>query len=457
MKHNRKIASRRDFLKRSAAAGALTFTGCGLFNVVPRHVLGGSGHTPPSETVYVASIGAGGRAAWNIGQCRMAGGRIVALCDVDDEQSADMYKRSPDAVKYRDFRRMLDKEKGLDAVIVATPDHTHAVAAVAAMERGKHVYCEKPLAHSLHEVRRVTEAARKYKVATQLGNQGHSTRHIRLFCEWIQDGAIGDVTEVHAVYSGSYSRIGHLDKLDEYHRVPSTLDWDLWLGPAPYRPFNPMYVPGSWRGWSQFGTGAIGDWACHVLDPVFWALDLKHPISVEADVGDYDPEKHGETFPQRSTIRFGFPARGDKPPVTVIWYEGGPQPPRPPELEEGRSLPEIGAVVVGDKGKIVYGSHGAESCRLIPESKMKAYQRPPKTIPRSPGHHAEWLEACKGGPPAGSNFDYGGPLTETALLGNVAVRMKGEKLIWDGPNLTFTNEDKANEFIHGFYRHAWAL
>jgi predicted dehydrogenase len=356
---------------------------------------------------------------------------------------------------------MLEKmDKDIDAVAVSTPDHSHAVAAMMAIKMGKHVYCEKPLAHSIYEVRTITEAARKHKVATQLGNQGHSSERIRMFCEWIWDGAIGKVTEVHAIYSGSYNRYADLDRITEKHPIPRTLNWDLWLGPAPYRTYHPMYLPGKWRGWMQFGTGAIGDWVCHVLDPVFWALKLGAPMTVQADTFDYDLKKHGETFPAKSIVRYEFPARADSPPVKLTWYEGGAKPPRPEELEPGRKLPDICAIVIGDKGKIVYGSHGAGGARIIPDAKMKAYEgasRAPKTIPRSKGHYGDWIEACKGGKPASSNFDYGGPLTEIALLGIIATRTKNTKLQWDSKNMRITNCEEANQYINPPYRSGWTL
>jgi predicted dehydrogenase len=444
--------SRRQFLGTAAAAAA-------AFTIVPRRVLGGPGLTPPSETVYVAAIGAGGQAATDIQSCSDAGAKIVALCDVDDTRAADMFKRFPDAVKYRDFRKMLDQEKGVDAVIVGTPDHTHAVAAMAVLQRDKHVYCEKPLAHNLYEVRQLTQAARQHKVATQLGNQGHSFESMRLFREWVSDGAIGPVREVHVFCISSYGRADQLGKLEETHEVPGTLDWDLWLGPAAYRRYNPMYLPGSWRGWSAFGTGVIGDWTCHVLDPVFWTLDLGAPLTVTAEVGDYDPKAQGETFPRSMVVRYEFPARGDRPAVKITWYDGDRRPGRPPELEASRDLPKIGALVVGDKGTMMYGSHGADGVCILPQTKMREYlsHRPAKTLARSVGHHKEWLQACKDGKPSGSDFSYGGPLTEVALLGLVATRLPGRTLYWDAARLEFLNCPEANALIQAPYRDGWTL
>lgn len=452
MRRIAKRMNRRDFLGRSVATAA-------AFSIVPRQVFGGTNYIPPSDTVNLASIGAGGMPAVDIEACLQAGAKIVALCDVDDERAADTYEKFPKVPKYRDFRKMLDKESGIDAVIVGTPDHTHAVAAIEVMQRGKHLYCQKPLAHSLYEVRELTKAARKYKLATQLGNQGHSDEHIRLFCEWIWDGAIGPVREIHAFCGNSYSRIDELHRLGETHIIPKTLDWDLWLGPAKFRSYNPMYLPGTWRYWTAFGTGIIGDWACHVLDPVFWALDLGAPSTIEADTGDYNPEKHAETYPRSTVVRYTFPARGDRPAVKLTWYDGEKRPARPPELEPGRNVPDIGAIVIGDKGTMMYGSHGAGGVCILPQTKMQEYlsHRPAKTLPRSVGHRKEWLEACKGGKPAGSNFDYGGPLTEIPLLGLIAMRLPGRKLSWDSERFEFDNSPEANALIRTPYREGWSL
>ncbi|MGB2821558.1 MAG: Gfo/Idh/MocA family oxidoreductase [Phycisphaerae bacterium] len=446
--------SRRNFV-RGAGAGAA------LFTIVPGHVLSAPGRRAPSDRLDLACIGVGGRGAKNVAAVR--GENIVALCDVDDGRAAGTFKQLPGAKRYRDFRRMLDEmHKQIDAVVVATPDHTHAVACMAAIERGKHVYCEKPLAHSIHEVRRLMEAARKHKVVTQLGNQGHSSDRIRMFCEWIWDGAIGEVTEVHALCGcgpkpGSYSRIGLLPRLKEKHVPPGSLDWDLWLGPAKRRPYNPMFLPGAWRGWLWFGTGMIGDWVCHVVDPSFWALDLGAPRTIQAEANGYDPRKHAIVYPPGTKVTYEFPATAKRGPVKLIWFDGNMMPPRPKELEKGRSLPRTGAVVYGQKGAITHGSHGAGGARIIPESRMRAYKLPEPSIPRVKGHHQDWLEAIRIGRRAGSNFDYGGPLTETALLGLIAIRMLGRKLEWDAGNMRFTNCPAANQYVNPPYRQGWVL
>jgi predicted dehydrogenase len=441
-----KYISRRRFLRGTASTVA-------TFTIVPRHVLGASA-TPPSDKLNIACVGVGGRGGANLGG--VGGENIVALCDVDTRRAGKAFETHPKAKKYRDFRKMLDEmDKQIDAVVVSTPDHTHAVACMAAIKRGKHVYCEKPLAHSIHEIRELMKAAREHKVATQLGNQGHSSEHIRLFCEWIRDGAIGNVSEIHAACGADHCKINQLGRLQEKHDVPPELDWELWLGPALFRPYHPMYLPGSWRGWMPFGCGTVGDWVCHVVDPVFWALDLGAPTTIQAQAKGYDPIEHADTFPRGTIINFEFPASGKRGPVKLIWFDGVEKLPRPNELEAGRKQPGTGAVVYGDKGAIMYGSHGAGGVRIIPEEKMRAYNQPPKTIPRVRGHHDDWLQAIKNNEQAGANFDYGGPLTEIALLGIIATKMLGRKLEWDSPNMRFTNCDDANKFVNPPYREGW--
>jgi len=438
-----KTMNRRDFLASTAVAAA-------AFTIVPRYVLGGPGYTPPSEKLNIAGIGVGGRGASDIKA--VSSENIVALCDVDDKRAGETFTRYPKAKKYRDFRKMLEKEKNIDAVVVATPDHVHAVAAMMAVKMGKHVYCEKPLTHLIYEARQLTKAAREAKVATQMGNQGHSGEGNRLICEWIWDGAIGPVREVHTWTNRPIWPQG-IDRPKETPPIPKTLDWDLWLGPAPQRPYNPAYLPFNWRGWWDFGTGALGDMACHIIDSPFWALKLKYPISVEAS----STKVNSETYPLASIVRYEFPARGNMPPVKLTWYDGGLRPPRPEELEPGRKMGSDngGVLFVGEKGKLVCSCYG-NSPRLIPEAKMAAYKRPPKTIPRVEGHHKDWIRACKTGKPACSNFDYAGPLAETVLLGNIAIRT-GKKLYWDGPKMKFTNVPEANEYVHQQYRQGWTL
>jgi len=469
---NAKI-SRRQFIG-SAAAATVAFT------VVPRYVLGGNGNTPPSEKLNIAIIGSGGQGTQNIkGLLGHADVQIIAVCDVNEQSDYSRFyyggvagrkpareliekhyagRKSTGSYKgcagYIDFRRMFEKEKGIDAVLVATPDHVHAIATMTAIKNGKHVYCEKPLTHSIHEARKITEAARQAKVATQMGNQGHSGEGIRLTVEWILDGAIGDVREVHSWSNTGAGWAGNRTaRPNETPPVPSGLDWDLWLGPVQHRLYHPAYAPYNWRGWWDFGTGAIGDMACHNMDPAFWALGLGHPISVEASSSGINPE----TTPSTSTIHYQFGARKNMPPVKMTWYGGGLMPPRPEELEAGRELTGggNGILFVGDKGKIMCPGWGGNP-RIIPETKMKAYKLPPKTLARSKGHHRDWIDACKGGKPASSNFDYAGLLTEVVLLGNVALRT-GKKLDWDGQNMKATNAPEADQYIRPEYHNNWTL
>lgn len=443
--------SRRSFLRQTTAAAA-------TFTIVPGSVLGLRGQTPPSGKLNIACIGIGGRGGASVD----AAGRenIVALCDADWRRVGKTLDKYPKAKRYQDFRKLFDEmEKSIDAVTVATPDHTHAVAAMAAIVRGKHLYCEKPLAHSIGEIRALVQAARTHRVVTQLGNQGHSSGTIRDFCEWIWDGAIGNVHTVHAGCGSIYSKIAELEAVKQGQPVPEGLDWDLWLGPAPFRPFHSTYVPGKWRSWTAFGSGVIGDWVCHVVDPSFWALDLGAPKTILAEAKDYDPKAHGETFPAGTKVTYEFPAKGKRGPVKLVWHDGTDKIPRPADMEVEDKVPGTGAVVLGDKGTIIHGSHGAGGVRLIPDAKMDAYKQhlPAKTIPRVKGHHEDWLNAIKTGGKAGSNFDYGGPLTEIACLGVIGIRMLGQKLEWDAEKMRFPNSAEANQYLTSPYRKGWSL
>jgi len=452
-KQNNKI-SRRDFMAGTVAAMA--------FTIVPRHVLGGTGQRPPSEKLNIAGVGIGGKGKDNIKACQSE--NIVALCDVDDNYAGKVYEQYPGAKKWRDFRKMLDEQKDIDAVIIATPDHTHTVVAMEAMRRGKHVYLQKPLTRTVYEARMLTEAARKYKVVTQMGNQGHSGEGVRMVCEWIWDGAIGAVREVHCWTNRPVWPQG-IDRPKEEPPVPPGLDWQLWLGPAPVRPYHPCYLPFNWRAWLDFGAGALGDMGCHVMDSAFSALKLKYPVSVEASRSHevrvmWERYENKETYPRASVVHYQFSARGDMPAVKLNWYDGGILPERPEELEAGREIPDSGTIFVGDKGKILSGTYG-EGARIIPETKMREYGRPPKTIPRvegsADGHEQDWIRACKGGEPACSNFDYSGPFTETVVMGNLAILNPGKKLEWDGEDMKVTNDDVANEYVRPIYREGWSL
>ena len=443
--------SRRAFLGASAALTA--------FTIVPRHVLGGPGQEPPSEKLNLGVIGAGGRGSEDLEELKTQ--NIVALCDVDWDRAAGTFRRFPNATRHRDFRVMLEKEKGIDAVLVATPDHIHAVAAMAAIKAGKHVYCEKPLTRTIQEARSLTLAARQAKVATQMGNQGMAFEGNRQVNEWLADGVIGPVREAH-VWSDRPTHRGKLplwwpqgvERPTDTPAVPANLDWDLWLGPAPWRPYHSAYVPFRWRGWWDFGTGGLGDMGIHNLAPVFAALKLGAPESVHAS----STPVFKESVPLACTVHYRFPARGELPPVTVHWYDGGLLPARPEELENDRDLDaEDGIILVGDKGKMLVEGWGGEKPRLIPETRNKEYRRPPKTLPRSIGHHAEWVRACKTGSATRSSFDFAGPLTEAVLLGSLCVRLGGEKLLWDSAQLKITNAAEANQLLHYRYRPGWSL
>jgi predicted dehydrogenase len=449
--------TRRTFLKTSAAAAA-------GFMIVPRRVLGGPGFTAPSDTVNIAGIGIGGMGGEDVDRMAELGQNIVALCDVDGEYAARTFNKYPKAKRHTDFRKMLESQKDIDAVVIGTPDHLHFPVSMAAIRNGKHVYCEKPLTHTVVEARRLADEARKAGIATQMGNQGHAYEEMRLLKEWIRDGAIGMVTKVEAWTVHPVWPQGMTERPKDEPPVPSDLDWDLWLGPAPVRPFHPSYIHMLWRGWLDFGTGGIGDMGCHTLDPVFYALDLSAPASVEACSSIYvptvtwDKPKNTESHPQASIIRYHFPSNGSGPAVAVTWYDGGLMPERPEELEEGRAMGNGfgGVIFIGDKGKIMCGSHGADGVRLIPESRMKDYTKPAKTLARSAGHHREWIEACKGGPKPGSNFDYAGRLTECVLLGNAALKA-GRKILWDPVRFSITNMPEADAFLKKEYRKGWEV
>lgn len=448
---------RRSFLSTSAAAAF-------GFQVVPAHVVRAQGEAKtPANKIRLAVIGCGGQGGADLGG--MADEDIVALCDVDERRAADSFGKFPKAKRFKDFRKMFDAmANDIDAVLVATPDHTHAVATLAAIGHGKHVYCEKPLAHSVAEVRAMRQAALDKKVITQVGNQGHSSDSIRLFCEMVWSGAIGKVSEIHAgcdAFKDVYCQIRHQQMLQtEKPPVPAELDWDLWLGPAADRAYHSAYLPFNWRGFSAFGSGCIGDWVCHVLDPSFWALDLGMPTAITAEVKNYDPKAHAEFYPQGARITFEFPAKGDRGPVKVIWHDGDFTIPQPEELtRENRKVVGIGAVVIGDQGKIMHGSHGAGGCRLIPEARMKEFKLPEQKIARVKGghHQNDWLDAIRANRPAGSSFEYGGALSEIGLLGMIAIRRAGVRLEWDDAAMKFTNDEEANTFLNPPRRKGWEI
>ncbi len=449
--------NRRQFLYRTGVSAA-------LFQIVPSSVLSGADGLSPNAKVNVAGIGIGSQGGADVDAVAGEGQNIVALCDVDENYAAKKFAQYPKAKRFKDFRVMLDQmSREIDAVVIGTPDHTHAVIALEAMKRGKHVYCEKPLAHSVQEIRALRAAAHQYKVVTQLGNQGHSSSTIRRLCEWVWAGAIGQVQTVHAgcdAFREVYCQLRNLDKVDQHYDVPKGLDYDLWIGPVPFRPYTPLWVHWNWRGWMPFGTGTVGDWFCHVIDPSFWALDLDAPSTVQAEVEDYDPAKHGLTYPPGTRITFEFPAKGKRGPVKVVWHDGSSRIPKPNDFPAGENVPGTGAILFGEKGMIVHGSHGAGGCHLVPDEVMNQYSgqnAPAEKITRVKSHAWDWLEAIRTGRPAGSNFDFGGPLTEAALLGAMAIRYPGETLKWDAKVARFTNNDAANAYVNPPYRDGWTL
>jgi predicted dehydrogenase len=433
--------NRREFL------GQATGFAAGLW-VVGSRVRGA--HGSPNERLNIGLIGAAGRGRDNLKA--LSGEKIVALCDVDEKRLGPGAEQFPAAKRYHDFRKLLE-QNGLDAVVVSTPDHTHAVATVMALRLGKHVYCEKPLTHSIDEARAVARAAGEAKVATQMGNTGHSSENTRRVVELIQSGAIGAVHTVHAWTNRPIWPQG-IAARPSPEPVPESLHWDLWLGPASERPFNPAYHPFKWRGWWEFGTGALGDMGCHVVDPAFWALDLRDPSSVSAEC----PPSNPETAPEWSVVRYEFPARGERPPVTLIWYDGGKLPPA--DLFDGHppAKGDSGSLFVGTKGRLLSGHGRGQGRKLLPESQFEGFQPPEPTLPRSPGHHQEWVEACKTGKPTGTNFGYAAALTGLILLGNVALR-SGRPLTWDSPHMTARDGSAVFDdlYIRREYRTGWSL
>ena len=462
--------SRRDFL------GGMTL-GAAAFQVVPGFVLGLNGQIPPSRKLSLAGVGVGGQGGHDVSQ--FGSENIVALCDTDWAHAAGIFKRFPNAKRFKDYRKMMEEVKELDGVVVGTPDHHHAFASMEAIKRGKHVYCEKPLTHSVWEARQVATAARAKKVATQMGNQGQASDETRRLCEVVASGAIGKVREAH-IWTDRPSQglfkeywAQGVDRPKETPPVPETLEWDLWLGPAPERPFNPAYLPFRWRGWWDFGTGALGDIGCHAMDPVCRALKLGSPIIWPEKAWDPSaalPEKcfhpvsiqasssrvNKETYPLASMVTYEFPARGDAPPIKLMWYDGGLRPARPADLPEDVVMGDNGRMIVGDQGFIL-------GTTIYPEARRKEVGAIPQIWPRVKDHYQEWAEACKGGKPAGSNFDWAGPLAEIVLLGNVALRVELRNLLvhtrlkWDPVKLRIANLEEADKFLRRSYRPGWSL
>jgi predicted dehydrogenase len=465
--------NRRQFLRAAAFSSA-------TFMVLPAGVLGLRAGTSPNGKLNVAGIGIGGQGSGDLSN--MESENIVALCDVDKNYAAHVFKKYPQAKQFTDFRQMLDEMKEIDGVVVATPDHLHAFASTEAIKHGKHVYCEKPLTHSVWEARHLAKTAREANVATQMGNQGQASRETRQLCELVWSGVIGKVYEAHIwtdrPSNGLFNEYWPqgVARPKDTPAVPSTLDWDLWIGPAPFRPYNPAYLPFKWRGWWDFGTGALGDIGCHSMDPIFRALKLGAPTTVQGA----STRVNEETFPLGSMVTYQFPARTaavqsnnchvtglsgtdageiEMPPCKLVWYDGGLRPPRPDALPEGQKMGDNGKLLVGEKGFILSNANNL----VFPESCAKAAKEVGHKIPTSPGHHKEWIAACKGGKKAGSNFDWAGPLAESVLLGNVALRVQLRedltlcRLMWNSEQLKVTNLEDANKFIRNEYRAGWSL
>jgi predicted dehydrogenase len=470
-----KKISRRKFIQNSAVAGA-------AFTILPRFVLGGKGFVAPSDTLYVAGIGVGGKGVEDLDKiAKSPNAKISFLCDVDDRMAADSVKKYSGAKYYKDFRVMLDKEsKGIDAVCITTPDHTHAVAAMAAIQRGKHVYVQKPLAYSIHEARVLAEAVKQYKVVSQMGNQFASADHVRLAKEMVDGGLIGDVKNVIAWTNRPVWPQGVATPTGKFE-IPKELDWDLWLGPAPHIEYNPAYLPFNWRGWWAFGTGALGDMGCHIMDAAFRILPIDFPTEVECSTttewkGFFEEADYKDSCPASSIIHLKFPRKDGKGDIKLTWMDGGLLPKRPEELLPNEALGDWdgGYIFEGTKGKLM-GNYNTSPV-LLPTARMKEVTLPKQNIARIPGgpdgHYIQWVDACMAGygkMKLSSPFEYAGPFTEAVLMGNLALRsyaMHGpdgqgfpgrKKLLWDAKNMRITNFDEANQFVKREYRSGWTL
>ena len=491
--HQKRMTRRTALRTLGAAAG---------WTIVPRRVLGGQGHTAPSDRVTLACVGVGSqglRVMMSFLEQRDV--QVVSVCDVNSgshdyvewwehelrekvrkllgpghatwgdtsgayrgglagrdpaREVADAYYgaagrsgKFAGCTAFEDFRELLAKTRDLDAVVVGTPDHLHAPVSIAALAAGKHVFCQKPMAHSVFEAQRMAEVSRQMNRATQVAVGNQASEATRLLCEWVWSGAIGPVRQVLNWSSRPFWPQG-IARPEAGQPVPSNLNWDLWLGPAAARPYHEAYQPFVWRGWHDFGAGALGDMGCYSFDTIFRVLKLDAPAAVEAS----STERFPDSFPKASVVHFDFPSRGNEPPVRVTWYDGGLRPPRPEELDEPM-LENEGLLFVGDRGKILCGFNG-ETPRLIPKASMEAFSPPAQTLPRSPGNEREWIDACKGGPAGGADFAFSARVTETILLGNIALRT-GERLVWDGAARTVTNVPKANQYLRNEYREGWTL
>ncbi len=450
-----KTVGRRDFIKTTAAASA--------FMIVPRHVLGGPAYVAPSDKINIAAVGVNGKGKTDIRE--VSHENIYALCDIDDRQLAATLEEDwtapfrDKAVRYRDYRQMLDNEPEIDAVLISTPDHMHAPIATHAMSLGKHVYVQKPLTHTVAEARALARLSREANVVSQMDNQGHAEEGARLINEWVADGLLGTVTEVHCWTNRPVWPQG-IARPEGSDPVPSSMDWDLWLGAAAYRPYlERRYHTFNWRGWRDFGTGVVGDMGAHIIDHPYWALDLDLPTRISASSSRWGRDQ--ESFPIASKIHFEFPTKGNRPAVKMTWYDGGLLPERPELIENGRQMGDNdgGVLIVGDRNTLMHGVYGLDP-RLIPETRNVEYQKPPPTLARSPGIYQEWIDAIKDrSKVTTSNFEYAGRLTETMLLGNVALLRAGEHSVldYDGANRRFTNDEEANAYLDKDYRPGFGL
>jgi predicted dehydrogenase len=427
---------RRDFLKTTAAASAATVAG-GVWSE-----LAAEESSSPNEKLNIACVGTANRAAADVQGVQ--GENITVLCDIDKNYLDRALAKFPNARTYADSREMIEQESDkLDAVVVATADHTHAPTSIRAIRKGLHCYCEKPLTHTVQEARLVAEAAKEHGVATQLGTQIHAGENYRRVVEIVQSGAIGDVTDVHVWVGKGW---GGGERPEGGEAPPATLSWDLWLGPAPERPYVPgRYHPAQWRRWWDFGQGTLGDMACHFMDLPFWALKLRHPTHCAAE----GPDVHPETCPNGLIVRYKYPERDGLVPLNLTWYDGN----MIPKTVEGERVPSSGVMFVGTDG-MMFANYG--SYKLFPQEKFKGFEPPKPTIARSIGHHAEWIKACKDGSPTTCNFDYSGALTEAVLLGNVSYRV-GQALDWDAKTLKATNCPAADKYIRKEYRSGWEV
>ncbi len=447
--------SRRKFMKSAATASA--------FMIVPRSVLGGENYVAPSDRLNIAAVGAGGKGRSDIQS--VAHENIYAVCDIDDNRLADTLQQEFAAPfreltkTYRDYREMLDREPSIDAVLISTPDHMHTPIAMHAMNLGKHVYVQKPLCHTVAEARILAAAARRNNVVTQMGNQGHAEEGARLINEWVASGELGTIEEVHCWTNRPVWPQG-IGRPEGDMPVPAAMDWDLWLGAAPYRPYiDRAYHPFNWRGWLDFGTGVVGDMGAHIIDHPYWALDLGLPEKISASSSRFGRDM--ETFPIASKIHFEFAPSGNRPAVKMTWYDGGLLPERPEGLENGRQMGDNdgGVLIVGSRNTLMHGVYGRNP-RLIPEATHLATSAPAQTLPRSPGIYKEWIDAIKDrGKQTTSGFDYSGRLTETMLLGNIAtIRASEHKVLeYDGTAMRFTNDEGANAYLDKEYRPGFGI